>query len=450
MASISPSTSELRCLDQAHHLHPFTNHRDMHVSGTHLIESAHGCHVITDSGEQLLDGLAGLWCVNVGYNCAAIVTAVHEQMERLPFYPSFFNSTTEPPIRVAEFLAHKAPARINRTVFSNSGSEANETALKAIRAFNKLRNQPLKTKILSRTFAYHGVTLATTSMTGLPSCYEPFGLPLPGFIHVPAPHPYGANSQLDPVAYGEWCVQETAKIIAREGADTIAAMFVEPVQGAGGVIPPPPGYLAALRELLRQNDILFVADEVITAFGRIGGWFASTLWDLDPDIITLAKGLTSGYLPMGATMLSDEMAEVLMAGGYFAHGFTYSGHPTCGAAALANLQTIEKLGLVESVRDDVGPYFQARLHEFASHPAVSEVRGTGLIGALELVPREGRDALTPTSALGIQASNLIRQEGTIVRGIRDLIAMAPPLIITKPEMDELFHSVRRGLDRLWV
>lgn len=447
--SISPSIESLRDLDRQHHLHPFTNHLDMHQSGTHLIKSGEGCHLIDENDRRLLDGLAGLWCVNVGYNCAAIVKAVEAQMSKLPFYPSFFNTTTEPPIRVAEFLAKKAPARVNRTVFSNSGSEANETALKLIRSYHKLRGQPAKKKILSRTFSYHGVTLATSSLTGLPTVYEPFDLPLPGYIHVPGPHPYGYHSPMDAEAFGRWCLEETARIIREEGPETIAAMFVEPVQGAGGVIVPPPSYLDELRDLLRKNDILFVADEVITAFGRLGDWFASTLWNLDPDIITLAKGLTSGYLPLGATMVSDEIAETVLKGGYFAHGFTYSGHPTSAAAALANLETIENLGLIERVRDDVGPYFEKKLHAFAAHPAVSEIRGHMLIGAIELLPKGGREAITPATSIGIPAAAHIRHEGSIVRGIRNLIAVAPPLIITHAEVDELFASIERGLEKLW-
>src|SRR6185436_1055924 len=205
-------------------------------------------------------------------------------------------------IRLAERLARLAPPRLQHTLFSNSGSEANETALKVIRAWQKLRGKPGKVKILSRTFSYHGVTLGATSMTGLPGCYKPFDLPLPGFIHVPGPHRYAAETNLDVVAYGKWCVDETARIIEKEGAETIAALFAEPVQGAGGVIVPPAGYLKALRELCRDNEILFVADEVITGFGRLGDWFASNLWELDPDLMTLAKGITSGYLPLGATM----------------------------------------------------------------------------------------------------------------------------------------------------
>ncbi len=439
---------ELRQKDRAHHIHPFTNHADMHRDGTRWIKAGDGCRVIDETDRRLLDGLAGLWCVNVGYNCAAIVEAVHAQMEALPYYPSFFNSTTEPPVRLAEWLAQHAPERLNRVIYSNSGSESNETALKIIRAYWKLRGKPGKRKILSREFAYHGVTLAATSLTGLPSCTDPFDLPLENFVKVPAPYSWNDRAE-STEAYGADVVARTAEIIDREGPETIGAMFVEPIQGAGGVIVPPPGYLPALRQLCRDRDILFVADEVITAFGRLGCWFASEREQLDPDLLNVAKGLTSGYLPLGATLVSDEIAEVINSGGYFAHGYTYTGHPTCAAAGLANVGVIEGLGLVERVREDVGPYFQAKLAELAGHPAVGEVRGDHLIGAAELVPRGGREALGAGLGLGIKAADLIREEGSIVRGIRDLIAMAPPLIITRAEIDELFDSVRRGLDRLW-
>ncbi len=443
------SWKALRELDTKFHLHPFTNHDEMHAQGTHLVRSSDGVYVEDENGRKLIDGLAGLWCTNVGYNRREIIDAVTEQMSKVAFYPSFFNTTTEPPVRLAAKLASLAPARLNHTIFSNSGSEANETALKIIRGYNKLRGKSEKTKILSRTFSYHGVTLGATSMTGLPGCYLPFDLPLPGFIHVPGPHHYAADTTLDPAAYGQWCVKETARIIEKEGAGTIAALFAEPVQGAGGVIVPPEGYLKALRELCRKNDILFVADEVITGFGRLGDWFASNLWDLDPDLMTLAKGITSGYLPLGATMVCDEIAEVIEHGGYFAHGFTYSGQPTTAAAALANIDVLEKEKLIPYVRDDAGRYFQEKLQTFANHRAVGEVRGYGLIGAIELIPREGKAALTATSMLGNKAVSLIRAEGVIVRGIRDLIALSPPLIITRAEIDQLFDAVRKGFDRLW-
>lgn len=430
----------LRALDREHHFHPFTDHSAMHAAGTRIIVEGKGCRVKDSEGRWLLDALAGLWSTNVGYGCTEIVDAVTDQLRRLPFYPSFFNSTTEPPVLVAEFLAKKAPEGMARTIFSGSGSEANETALKAIRAYHKLDGQPARTKILTRNYAYHGVTLATTSMTGLPSCRDPFDLPLPGFVQIPAPFAYGSGTALSPEEFGARCIAETRAVIEKEGAETIAAIFAEPVQGAGGVIVPPPGYLAALRSLAAECGALFVADEVITAFGRLGEWFASR--DLAPDLISVAKGITSGYLPMGASILSDKVAGVLQAGGYFAHGHTYTGHPACAAAALANLRVIERDGLVGRTRDETGPFLQKALGTLADHPAVAEVRGQALIGAVELVPRKG------VPGLGVKAADLIRENGVIVRGIRDLVAIAPPLIVSAEEIEEIVSAIRAGLDRL--
>ena len=443
-----PHLEELRKMDREHHLHPFTDHAAMHPSGTHILTTGKGVYLEGEEG-KLLDGLAGLWCVNVGYGRKEIVDAVAKQMQELSFYPSFFNSTTEPAVRLAERLGRLAPGDLNYSVFSNSGSEANETALKIIRQYQILKGKPNRMKILTRDYAYHGVTLATASMTGLPNCQIPYGLPLPGFLHAPAPYAYAVGREKDAEAFGQECVAATKKLIEKEGPETIGAMFLEPVQGAGGVIVPPPGYLAAMRTLAREYEILFVADEVITAFGRLGAWFVSEMWDLKPDLMILAKGLTSGYISMGATMVSQPIADVLMKGGYFAHGFTYSGHPVAAAAALANMEILEKEKLVEKTKDRVGPYFQRRLMEFSGHPAVGEVRGVGLIGAMELLPKGGRKDLKPGMNLGIVGAAKVRSEGAIVRGIRDLLAFAPPLVITEGEIDEMFASVRRGIDKLW-
>ncbi|HSI12906.1 MAG TPA: aminotransferase [Chthoniobacter sp.] len=441
------SPESLARLDAQHHLHPFTNHEDMHATGTHVMVRGEGVYVWDARGQKLLDGLAGLWCVNVGYNCAEIIDAVNDQMHRLPYYCSFFNTTTEPAIELADKIASLTPRGLGHVMFTNSGSEANETALKLIRGYLKLRGQSVKSKILTRNFSYHGVTLATTSMTGLPSCTAPFDLPLPGFVQIPGPNAYAADKENEPDAYGRWCLEETERIIVREDPGTIAAIFAEPIQGAGGVIVPPAGYLRALRDLARKYDILFVADEVITGFGRLGSWFGSELWNLEPDILVLAKGLTSGYLPLGATVVQEEIAEVLIHGGYLAHGFTYSGHPTTCAAGLANLRVIERDKLVEHVRDDVGPYFQDKLRGYAGHPLIGEVRGHGLIGALELLPPD-RDKAKLKGALGAKAAALARKEGVIVRGIRDLIAVSPPLIITRLQIDELFAGVDRTLAKM--
>ncbi len=445
----SKSIADLQKSDSSFYLHPFTNHPDMHAQGTHLIVSGDGCWVVDENGRKLFDGLAGLWCVNVGYNRQEIVEAVYTQMKELAFYPSFFNTTTKPTIQLAEKLASLTPPHLKHSFFCNSGSEANESALKIIREYQHLKGRPQKNKIITRQFAYHGVTLGATSMSGLTAMHTPFDLPLPHFLHAPAPYPYQANSSLDPAAFGKWCLDETAKIIEKEGADTVAAIIAEPVQGAGGVIVPTVEYIQGLRKLARDHDILFVADEVITGFGRLGDWFASHLWNLDPDMITIAKGITSGYLPLGATIVSDEITEALNKAGSFNHGFTYSGHPSSAAAALANLDILEKENLIPRVRDEVGPYFQEKLQALASHPAVGNVRGYQLIGALELVPAAGKAALTQTSMIGLKASALVREEGAIVRGIRDSIAMAPPFIVTKEEINFLFDAIHRGLDRLW-
>lgn len=452
---MATSLADLQTIDRQFHLHPFTDHAAMQATGgTHVITRGEGCYLYEADGTRLFDGLAGLWCVNVGYSRQEIVDAVTQQMSVLPYYCSFFNSTTEPTILLAEKLAKLAPKRLNHSIFCNSGSEANDTAIKLIRGYWKLKGKPHKTKVLSRTFSYHGVTLATTSLTGLPACYQPFDLPLPGFIHVPGPYTYGAKlsqvgNGMTHAEYGDWCIAETERIIEKENPQTIGAIFVEPIQGAGGVIVPPEGYLAKLRALAKKHDILFVADEVISGFGRLGEWFASNLWELDPDILTLAKGITSGYLPLGTTMLSDEIVDVLNSGGYLAHGYTYSGHPTPAAAALANLAVLESENLIEKTRDEIGPYFQKSLQQFVGHPAVGEVRGYQFIGAIELLPKGGRAELAKTpNTLGAKASAIARKEGVIIRGIRDLIAMSPPLIATKQQVDELMAAVKRTLDQL--
>ena len=435
----------LREIDAEHHIHPFTNNTDMHRTGAHIIVSGQGSYVTDDHGVRLLDGLAGLWCVNVGYGRREIVDAVKEQMEKLCFYPSFFASTTEPTILLAEKLHSLGLPRLTHTVFSNSGSEANETAIKILLNYWNLKGQPRRTKFMSRTHAYHGVTLGATSLTGLLSCTKPFGLPAAGFIRIPGPYHYITNSELSPENYAEKCLAETETIIRCEGPDTIAALFAEPIQGAGGVIIPPPGYLTKLRALARKYGILYVSDEVITAFGRIGAYYASDLWDLDPDIVILAKGITSGYIPLGATRVSSEIAETLNAGGYFATGNTYSGHPVACAAALANIELIEKENLVGYVANDIGPYFERKFLEFQSHPAVGQARCCKMMGAMELL-NNGEKVTDPMVGLGPKAATCIRKHGAIVRGIANLIAVSPCLNITHAEVDELFASIKAGLD----
>ena len=435
----------LREMDAEHHIHPFTNNLDMHRTGAHIIESAQGSYVTDDHGVRLLDGLAGLWCVNVGYGRREIIDAVQKQMEKLCFYPSFFSSTTEPTIQLAKKLHSLGLPRLTHSVFSNSGSEANETAIKIILNYWILKGQPRRTKFMSRTYAYHGVTLGATNLTGLVSCTKPFGLPSAGFVRIPGPYHYISNSELSPEDFGKKCLEETETIIRCEGPESIAAIFAEPIQGAGGVIIPPAGYLKGLRELARKYGILYVSDEVITAFGRLGAYYASELWDLDPDVVILAKGITSGYIPLGATRISSEIAETLNSGGYFATGHTYSGHPVACAAALANIELIEKENLVDYVANDIGVYFEQEFLKFQDHPAVGQARCCKMMGAMELL-HHGAKVTDPMIGLGPKVAAIIRKHGVIVRGLANLIAISPCLNITRAEVDELFAKVKAGLD----
>ena len=434
-------------MDRDHLIHPLTNHRELHAQGTHVIVEGDGCFLIDSEGRRLLDAIAAMWCVNIGYSRHEVVDAIHEQMKKLPYYCSCWNSTTEPTILLADRLAELAPDKLNHVFFGNSGSEGNEAALKTIRFYNKLTGQSHRKKILGRSYGYHGGTLATSSLSGIKATLEPYDLPIADFIHCPGPYRYAADTEMSEVEYGQWCIEETARIIEEEGPETIAAMFVEPVQGSGGVVIPPKGYLKPLRELCRQHSILFVADEVITAYGRLGAWFASDMWDLDPDLMNTAKALTSGYLPLSACFVSDEIAEVVLKGGLFSHVFTYSGHPAATAAALANLDILENENLVQRTRDSIGPYFLKRMHEFDDHPAVGEVRGLGLIAALELLAPDGRPA--PDKPLGPKAGALYRQEGVLVRAVGSTIAYCPPLIISEAEVDLIAEATAKVLDHLW-
>jgi putrescine---pyruvate transaminase len=445
---MSKTTKNLRAIDAAHHIHPFTNNAAMHKNDdVNIIKSAKGCYVVDDKGRKLLDGLAGLWCVNMGYGQKSIIDAITKQLNELCYYPSFFNSTTEPTILLSEKLYSLGLPRLTHALYANSGSGANETAIKVALSYWILKGKPAKKKILSRTFSYHGVTLGATNLTGLTSCTKPFGLPEPGFVRVPGPYYYISGSALSPEDFGAKCLEETEAIIKCEGADTIAALFAEPIQGAGGVIIPPKGYLKGLRELARKYDILYVSDEVITGFGRTGAMFASQAWDLDPDILSLAKGITSGYIPLGAIRISGEIAKTLNDGGYYANGHTYSGHPVACAAALANIDLMEKTHIIKYVHDDIGPYFTEKLLSFAKHPAVGEARCCNLMGALELLDH-GKKVTDPYIGLGPKAAALIRKNGVIVRGLSNLVAISPALVATHAEVDELFAGVKAGLDEL--
>ena len=441
-------TRRWRELDRRHHLHPFTNPAELARKDVRLITRADGCWLWDSEGNRILDGMAGLWCVNVGYGRAELVEAARRQMAELPFYNTFFQTATPPAVELAARLAGIAPSGMDRVFFTNSGSEANDTAVKLVRFFWNLQGRPRKKTIISRNYAYHGVTLATASLSGLAAMHPQSDLPLPGFEHVPAPYWYAEGGARTPEEHGRFVAQALERRIRELGPETVGAFIGEPIQGAGGVIIPPPGYWAEVQRICRDYDLLLIVDEVISGFGRTGHWWGSERFGIAPDIITAAKGLSSGYLPIAAVLVGARVGEALFAAGQeWTHGFTYSGHPVAAAVALENLRLIEAEGLHERARGPIGAYFAKALATLADHALVGEVRSCGLIAALELVEDKARRRyFPPARRVGLTCRDHCFANGLVMRAVRDVMVLAPPLIITEAEIDELVARARTALD----
>ena len=437
------SAPNLADLDRASWLHPFSSLADQAAREPLVVAEARGTRVRDASGRWYLDAMAGLWCVNAGFGRREIADAMAEQAGRLSYYHGFAGAVTEPAVRLAAKLLELAPAPMARVFFASSGSEANDTQIKLIWRYNNLRGKPAKRKLLARRRGYHGSTVAAASLTGLPYVHAGFGLPLPGFAHVsPAHWPGDAVSGESEDAYAERLARELDDAITREGAETVAAFFAEPVMGAGGVLVPPASYFARIQPVLRRHDVLLVADEVICGFGRLGRWFGSQRFGIAPDLVTVAKGLTSGYAPLSACLVSAPIVEVLSAGsrelGALNHGYTYSGHPVAAAAALANLAIFERERLVERA-ERIGERLQRRLRETcAGHPKLRDVRGVGMIAAVE--PKDAEDAK--------RLQSLLFADGVLTRAVGGAVAMSPPLILDEAEVDELVGALARALDKL--
>ncbi len=445
------ATAVLQEKDRRHHLHPFTDSKSLHATGSRIIERGSGVYIWEKNGKRLLDGMSGLWCVNVGYGREELVEAAATQMRELPYYNSFFNCSTEPTIELSAFLAEISPPGIEYAFFNNSGSEANETAAKAARLYWKLQGKDSKRLFLAREYAYHGVTIAAASLSGLTDMHPQAGLPLPDFVaRVEGAYWYKHGGALDPAAYAAKLVDGFERKILEIGADKIAAFFAEPVYGAGAVMTPPPGYWPEIRRLCTKYDILLVADEVVCGYGRTGEWFGSQTYAIEPDIMSTAKGLTSGYIPMSATLFHHRVAEpIIERGGEWVHGFTYSGHPVCAAVALRNLQVIRDEDLVGRVRTSIGPYFQRRLRELAEHPLVGEVRGVGMLAAVELVADRSTRALHDADVrIAYRVRDVCYRNGLIVRAARNCMMMAPPLVISEAEVDSFVSILRDALDEI--
>ena len=442
-------THALQQLDAAHHLHPFNDNAALAKKGTRILTKGEGVYVWDSEGNKLLDAFAGLWCVNIGYGRKELGEVASKQMTQLAYYNSFFSCTTEPTVRLAAKLAELTPGDLNHVFFSNSGSEANDTILRMVRHFWAVQGQPQKNVFIGRLNGYHGSTVAGASLGGMKGMHAMGGLPIPNIVHINQPYWFGEGGELSQEEFGLQRAGELEAKILELGPDRVAAFIGEPIQGAAGVFVPPMNYWPEIQRICRKYDVLLVADEVITGFGRTGHWFGSEYFGIQPDVMTLAKGITSGYIPLGAVMFNDRISKVLMEkGGELAHGYTYSGHPVCTAVALENIRILEEEKVVENIQSNTGPYLAERWKELGEHPIVGEARVVGMVGALELVPRKpSREYFPDRGAVGQMCRDFALQNGLILRATNDAMLLSPPLIITREQIDEMFGKAWKSLDQ---
>ena len=457
MTHPSLSNVDLSNLDVATHLHPFTN-LDLHCQvGPTIMIKGEGIHVTDSAGRRYIEAMSGLWCASLGFSERRLASAGAAALSRLPYYHSFYHKTHDTTMLLADRLLSMMPVPMSKVFFANSGSEANDTAIKLVWYCNNIAGRPQKKKIIARHRGYHGVTLASASLTGLPNAHREWDLPLDFVRHVTTPHFYrhglAGESEAD---FSTRLVEEIDELIRTEGPETVAAFIAEPVIGAGGVILPPDTYFDKLQTVLRKHDVLLIADEVICGFGRTGAMFGSEMFGLKPDIITSAKALSAGYQPISAVIVNEAIYQHLLEGsrriGTFGHGFTYSGHPVAAAVALETLHIYEQDRILDQV-NSVSPHFLARLNRLGERPFVGETRGIGLIGAVEFVAdTKSRSAFEAKHLVGSVIARACEAEGLIVRPIYDSIAFSPPLIISVEEIDDLFDRFERALDKnmLWL
>ena len=443
------TTDQLQDLDTKHYLHPFTDHKKLAEERSRIITRADGIYLWDSDGNRYLDAMAGLWCVNVGYGREEIAEAVNQQIRELPYYNSFFKTAHPPAIELSRLVCSLAPAHLNRVFFTGSGSEANDTIVRMARFYWALKGLPNKKVIISRHNAYHGSTVAAASLGGMQSMHAQGGLPIPDIDYIGQPYWYQDGGDLFPEEFGEKVADELEQKILELGVDNVAAFIGEPIQGAGGVIIPPSTYWPRIQSICDKYQILLVADEVICGFGRTGKWFGSDYFEITPDLMSIAKGLSSGYVPIGGVLVSDEVASVLIdEGGEFNHGFTYSGHPVAAAAAIANLNILRDEGLVDRVDTETAPYIAEKWQQLTSHALVGEARIVGLIGALELVKdKTTRQFFDDRGAVGTLCRDICFESGLVMRAIEDTMVISPPLCITREEIDELINLVIRCLDQ---
>ena len=446
MTNKNPQTREWQNLSNDHHLAPFSDFKQLKEVGPRIITHAKGVYLWDSEGHKILDGMAGLWCVAIGYGRDELADAASKQMRELPYYNLFFMTAHPPVLELSKVIAEIAPEGMNHVFFTGSGSEGNDTMLRMVRHYWAIKGKPNKKVIISRKNGYHGSTVAGASLGGMTYMHEQGDLPIPGITHIPQPYWFGEGGDMSPEDFGIWAANQLEEKILEIGVDNVGAFIAEPIQGAGGVIVPPETYWPRIKEILAKYDILFVADEVICGFGRTGEWFGSDFYGLKPDMMTIAKGLTSGYIPMGGLIVRDEVVDVLNEGGDFNHGFTYSGHPVAAAVALENIRILRDEKIIEKVQAETAPYLQKRLRELNDHPLVGEVRGVGMLGAIELVQDKATRKRYEGKGVGMICRQFCFDNGLIMRAVGDTMIISPPLVITRDEIDELVTKARKCLD----
>ncbi|MEX3977637.1 aspartate aminotransferase family protein [Paraburkholderia sp. EG287A] len=443
------STSEYRALDAAHHIHPFSDMGSLNKTGSRVIVKAKGVYLWDSEGNQIIDGMAGLWCVNVGYGRKELADAAYEQMQELPFYNTFFKTTHPPVIELSALLAQLSPEPFNHFFYCNSGSEGNDTVLRIVHQYWLTQGKSSKKVVISRRNAYHGSTIAGGTLGGMGYMHEQMPSKVENIVHIDQPYFYGeAQGNMSPEEFGLARAQQLEAKILEVGAENVAAFIGEPFQGAGGVIFPPSTYWPEIQRICRKYDILLCADEVIGGFGRTGEWFAHQHFGFEPDLITMAKGLTSGYVPMGAVGIHDRIAKALIENGEFNHGLTYSGHPVAAAVAVANLKLLRDEGIVTRVKNDTGPYFQQRLREtFANHPIIGDISGAGLVAGLQLAEDpKARKRFANGGEVGTLCRDFCFNGNLIMRATGDRMLLSPPLVVTRGEIDEIVSKAKKAVD----
>ena len=448
MHILNRNTQQWQKLDSDHHLHPFTDHKLLKNSGSRIITSAKGNYITDSDNNQILDMMAGLWCVNIGYGRYELGKIAQEQMNMLPYYNTFFKTATTPSIELSRILADISPENINLFFYGSSGSESNDTLIRLVRRYWDILGKKNKKTFISRTYAYHGSTMASASLGGMEAMHSQGDLPLKGFEHVMPPYKYKYGKNLTEEEFTIIAVKEIENKIIQLGPENVAAFIGEPIQGAGGVIVPPPKYWALVQNLCKKYEIILCIDEVICGFGRTGEWFGSQHYNIKPDIITFAKGITSGYIPLSGIGIGKKIEDVFVnKGGEFYHGYTYSGHPVACSVAIENIRIIKEEGMVENVKNKIGPYLQKRMRELESHPLVGEVRGQGLLVAIELVKnKEKKEFFDPVGEVGNICRDHCLKNNLMMRAVRDGMICSPPLSITTNDIDKCMISLKKSLD----